>query len=137
MTTILISRVLPNPEQPRRRFDPGSLRELADSIKVNGLIQPIVVEDAGDGSYILIDGERRLRACKLINRTEIEAFINPPSNHNGEERLRKALVANIQRTDLNPIEEAQAYQITGGKALGKLVYSAFGCLKSKVLQREG
>lgn len=109
MIAIPISRILPNPEQPRRHFDQAELQGLADSIRENGLIQPIVVERAGDG-YILHDGERRLRAAKLAGLEEIDAVVAPPSNGTAsQDRLLRALVANIQRTDLTPIEEARAY----------------------------
>jgi len=108
---IPIQSILPNPEQPRRLFDETALDEMAQSIKENGIIQPVVVEDVGDGTYILHDGERRWRAAQLIGLTEIPAVIVPPLNGNGQEkRLVRALVANIQREDLGPIEEAQAYQ---------------------------
>jgi ParB family chromosome partitioning protein len=106
---IPIDLILPNPEQPRTVFDPTELADLAKSIQANGLIQPIVVEDAG-GQYILHDGERRLRAARLAGLSEIEAVIVPPFNGTAsEDRLTRALVANLQRSDLNPIEEARAY----------------------------
>ena len=105
-----IDSILPNPEQPRGIFDAEAMEELVRSIKSVSLLQPIVVEEAGD-QFILIDGERRLRACKLAGFAEIEAVIRPPSNGTGSrDRLEMALIANIQREDLNPIEEARAYQ---------------------------
>jgi ParB/RepB/Spo0J family partition protein len=107
---IPIDSILPNPEQPRREFDREALDELKRSILAYDLLQPITVEEAGD-HYILIDGERRLRACRLANFAEIEATVRPALNGNGkQERLAMALVANLQRSDLNPIEEAKGYQ---------------------------
>lgn len=109
---IPVDKIIPNPQQPRREFDPTALQELADSIKVNGLVQPITVRQASDGDYyILVSGERRLRAHKLIERTTIEAVVRPPSSNAivGErELLVQALIENVQRQDLNPIEEAVA-----------------------------
>lgn len=110
MTTqhIPIDKIIPNPEQPRTVFDKDALFSLAQSIEVNGLIQPIVVEQAED-CYILRDGERRWRASQLIGHSTIEAVIRPPLNGTGpRDRLVQALVANAQREDLNPIEEAHA-----------------------------
>jgi ParB family chromosome partitioning protein len=108
---IPIDSILPNPQQPRHDFDADAMEELVRSIKSVGLLQPIAVEEAADQQYILIDGERRLRACKLAGFTEIQAVIRPPSNGSGkQDRLVMALVANLQREDLNPIEEAKGYQ---------------------------
>jgi ParB family chromosome partitioning protein len=106
---IPINRILANPQQPRQVFDHQALQELADSIKENGLLHPILVEDAGD-HYILIDGERRLRAHRLAGLVDIEANVRPGLNGTGkEERRILALVANVQRVDLNPIEEGRTY----------------------------
>jgi ParB family chromosome partitioning protein len=106
---IPISKVLPNPEQPRKHFDEDDLAGLAQSIQENGVIQPVIVEEAGD-QYILHDGERRLRAAKLAGLTEIPAHINPPLNGTGgQDRLVRALVANVQHSELNPVEEGNAY----------------------------
>ncbi len=109
MTLIPISKILANPQQPRTTFDRQSLQELADSILENGLLHPILVEDHG-GHYILIDGERRLRAHRLAGLVDIDANIRPGLNGTGkEERRILALVANVQRVDLNPIEEGRTY----------------------------
>ena len=109
MTLIPIDRILPNPEQPRIEFDPEELMQLANSIRENGVIQPIIIEQTGD-SYILHDGERRLRAAKLAGLADIPASVIPPLNGSGpQDRLIRAIVANIQRSDLSPIEEARAY----------------------------
>ena len=107
---ICIDKVLPNPMQPRQTFDLDELESLAASIRENGVITPIVVEEAQDGFYILHDGERRLRASKLAQLLTIPASIVPALNGSGNrERLVRALVANVQRADLNPIEEGRAY----------------------------
>lgn len=108
---IQVSKVLPNPEQPRTVFDKGALRELAASMQTHGLIQAITVEAAEDGVYILHDGERRLRAAKLLGWVLIRADVVASVNGQGpRERLERALVANIQRENMNPIEEAKAFR---------------------------
>lgn len=96
-----------NPYQPRQEFDELALQELADSIKVHGIIQPITVRKLSDNSYQLISGERRLRASKIAGLNEIPAYIRTA---NDEEMLEMALIENIQREDLNPIEIALTYQ---------------------------
>src|SRR6185369_7089197 len=97
---IHISRVVPNPEQPRKTFDQAELDGLADSIREHGVIQPIVVESCAD-DYILHDGERRLRAAKLAGLKKIPAIVHPPLNGTGpQERLERALVANVQRVEM-------------------------------------
>lgn len=101
-----IDSVQPNPHQPRRSFDQAALAELAASLKANGLIQPIVVR-AVDGGYQLIAGERRLRAAKLAGLSSIPAVVR---SVDGFSQAQMALVENIQREDLNPIERAQAYR---------------------------
>jgi ParB family transcriptional regulator, chromosome partitioning protein len=108
MQRIPLTRILPNPEQPRRRFDEDALAELAQSIKARGVIQAITVEEAGD-NYIIHDGERRWRASRMAGVADIPAVITPSLNGSGtQDRLVRALVANVQRADLNPIETAQA-----------------------------
>jgi len=108
---IRIDRILPNPEQPRTVFDQAELDRLADSIREHGLIHPIIVEEAENGYYILHDGERRWRAAKQIGMKEIVAHVTPPLNGSGKtDRLIRAMVANILRSDLNIVEEARAYQ---------------------------
>jgi len=103
---IAVSKVRPNPYQPRKHFDPESLAELAESIKAHGLLQPIVVKEDIDG-YILIAGERRLRASKLAKLKTIKAIIVSVSD---EQMREHALIENIQRDELNAIDLAQAYQ---------------------------
>lgn len=103
-----ISKIRPNHLQPRRHFNAEKLNELAQSIKQNGMAQPVVVSfDAQTNSYELIAGERRLRAAELAGLTEIEAVIKNPDSD--QHRLRLALVENLQREDLNPIDEALGY----------------------------
>jgi len=105
-----IKRVVVNPEQPRQFFEPTELEELAGSIRQHGVIEPIVVEECGD-DYILHDGERRWRAARMAGLTMIPAVISPPLNGTGpRERLERALVANVQRAEMHPIEEGMAYQ---------------------------
>jgi ParB family chromosome partitioning protein len=107
---IAIKRVVVNPEQPRQFFEPTELEELAGSIRQHGVIEPIVVEECGD-DYILHDGERRWRAARMAGLTMIPAVISPPLNGTGpRERLERALVANVQRAEMHPIEEGMAYQ---------------------------
>ena len=111
MESISLDHILPNPEQPRVDFNNDGINELKQSIEENGVLQPIVVEATSDGMFILHDGERRVRAARLAGLTEIPAMILPGSNGKGNEtRLLHAMVANLQRKDLNPVEEAEAYK---------------------------
>ncbi len=102
---ISLAKIRPNPYQPRKHFDPESLSELSESIKTHGLLQPIVVKEDIDG-YILIAGERRLRASKLAKMKTIKAIVVSVSD---EQMRQHALIENIQRDELNPIDLAQAY----------------------------
>ena len=105
-TMVKITMVEPNREQPRRKFDEDSLQELADSIKQFGLLQPILVQDRKT-YYEVVAGERRWRAAKLAGLKEVPVIIR---NLTEQEILEISLIENIQREDLNPIEEAQAYK---------------------------
>ncbi|PRY51436.1 ParB family chromosome partitioning protein [Arcticibacter pallidicorallinus] len=107
ISQIRISQIEVNPFQPRTEFDPASLKELSDSIVLQGLIQPITVRKSGSGSYQLISGERRLRASKLAGLTEIPAYIRTA---NDQQMLEMALIENIQRENLNAIEVALSFQ---------------------------
>ena len=108
---IAIEKIVANPEQPRKYFDEEELSALAKSIIENGIILPLAVEEAEDGYYILHDGERRLRAAKLAGLKTVPAAITAGLNGSGSrDRLTRALIANIQRADLSPVEEAKAYQ---------------------------
>lgn len=104
-TLLNINQVEPNPNQPRKRFNEDKLQELADSIKVHGIIQPLVVQKEGDG-YIIIAGERRWRAARLAGVKEVPVVIR---DFTEQELYEVALIENIQRQDLDPIEEAMAY----------------------------
>jgi ParB family chromosome partitioning protein len=101
-----VSQIKPNPFQPREDFDNTSIEELAQSIKEKGVIQPLLVRRQGD-YYELIAGERRLRAAKLLNLKELPIIIKDVDD---KDSLELALIENIQRQELNPIEEAHAYQ---------------------------
>jgi ParB family chromosome partitioning protein len=103
---IATSRIRPNPYQPRREFDPGALAELEASIRANGLLQPITVRRKGD-SYELVAGERRLRAVTNLEWKEVPAVVR---DFDDQALLVLALVENLQRSDLNAIEEARGYQ---------------------------
>ncbi|MBM3401114.1 MAG: ParB/RepB/Spo0J family partition protein [Bacteroidetes bacterium] len=107
ISSVRISQVQVNPFQPRTDFEPEALQELADSIKIQGLIQPITVRQSGQHSYQLISGERRLRAAKLAGLTEIPAYIRTA---NDQQMLEMALIENIQRENLNAIEVALSFQ---------------------------
>jgi len=106
VASVKIEQIRPNPFQPRVDFDDESLQELTQSIKEKGVIQPILVRRAGD-NYELIAGERRFRAAKLLGLNEIPAIVK---NVQDRDSLEIALIENIQRESLNPIEEARAYQ---------------------------
>ncbi len=107
ISLLRISLVDPKSDQPRKSFDKNSLEELADSIAQNGLLQPILVREYGDGRYQIIAGERRFRASKIAGLTEIPAIILDKDDRKAAEI---ALIENIQREDLNPIEEAMAFR---------------------------
>ncbi|KHD43986.1 ParB/RepB/Spo0J family partition protein [Streptococcus hongkongensis] len=102
-----ISDIVANPYQPRLNFDTKELMELSHSIKMNGLIQPIIVRKSDIFGYELIAGERRLRASQLAGLTTIPAVIKDVSN---KDSMHQAIIENLQRSNLNPIEEAKAFQ---------------------------
>ena len=104
--TLRMSDIEPNRGQPRRHFDEAAITELADSIRQHGLIQPIVVRPVGSG-YQIVAGERRWRACRMLGMNEIPVLIKELNDH---ETAQIALIENIQREDLNPIEEAMAFR---------------------------
>ncbi|RYE32797.1 MAG: ParB/RepB/Spo0J family partition protein [Sphingobacteriaceae bacterium] len=107
VNAIKIDEIEVNPYQPRTEFDEQALKELADSIAVQGLIQPVTVRKTGKNSYQLISGERRLRASKLAGLTEIPAYVRTA---NDQQMLEMALIENIQRENLNAIEMALSFQ---------------------------
>ncbi len=104
---IPITQIIPNAKQPRRHFDPAELEKLADSVKKHGILQPIILVEKPDGDYELVAGERRWRAAKLAGLANMPAIVKILPE---EEKLEIALIENIQREDLNPIEEAFAYR---------------------------
>lgn len=98
--------LIPNPHQMRKEFKQKELEELADSIRVNGVLESIVIEEAGNGQFYIIAGERRTRAAKLAGVTKVPVRLG---KFDEQQKLELALIENIQRSDLNPIEEATAY----------------------------
>ncbi|HNW24436.1 MAG TPA: ParB/RepB/Spo0J family partition protein [Candidatus Cloacimonas sp.] len=106
ITTLPVNSIKPNRYQPRKTFDPEKLAELTDSIRENGIIQPIIVTKTSSSEYELIAGERRLEAAKQAGLEKVPVVIRSVSE---KEQLQLALIENIQREDLNPIEEAIAY----------------------------
>jgi ParB family chromosome partitioning protein len=104
---LAVEKLVPNPGQPRKNFGETELRELADSIKTYGIIQPVIAANAGDGTYIIIAGERRTRAARLAGLEAVPVIIR---DYTDQKRLEVSLIENIQRSDLNPIEEAAAYK---------------------------
>ena len=102
-----IYKVEPNPDQPRQEFDPEELQNLADSIAEHGVIQPLTVRETGSGYYQIIAGERRWRAARMANLMEIPAVVVEADDRKA---MELALIENLQRQDLNPVEEALGYQ---------------------------
>lgn len=142
---IAVKKIQPNPEQPRKVFVEAELLELAESIKEHGLIQPIIVTpNGGPDSFILVDSERRWRATQLAGLKTIDAVVK--SKMEAQQMLEQALVANLHRSDLNPIEEARAYQqlierfhLTGEKVarrVGKSTARVYHLLKLLKLEPE-
>lgn len=123
--TVKIRDIEPNPEQPRREFDKEKLEALAQSIKEHGLIQPILVKKQENGMYTIIAGERRWRASKLAGLSEVPCI---EGDYTEQQVMEIALVENLQREDLNPIEESEGYQ--------KLI-DAFGLKQEEVAARVG
>jgi ParB family transcriptional regulator, chromosome partitioning protein len=120
-----IDRILPNTQQPRKHFNEEALNELADSIRAHGVIQPVVVQPLPDNFYQLIAGERRWRAAQRAGLHQLPAVIRESP---ADSSLEIALIENLQREDLNPIEEAQAYE--------KLIVE-FGLTQEEVARRVG
>jgi ParB family chromosome partitioning protein len=107
LLTVPVEAITPNPRQPRSAMDPGQLAELADSIREHGMLQPIVVNRIDGERFTLIAGERRWRAAQLAGLAEVPVIVKETTPQN---MLELALIENIQRADLNALEEAQAYQ---------------------------
>ena len=105
LNEININDIVPNPNQPRKHFDETALNELASSIKIHGIIQPIVVNDENNGKYMIIAGERRWRAAKIAGLTTVPAYVKKFT----EKQVKEiSIIENLQREDLNPIEAAKA-----------------------------
>lgn len=119
-----INKVYPNPNQPRKTFDKESLNELAESIRIHGLIQPIIVNKMDDG-YMVIAGERRYRACKICGLNQIDAIVK---NYTNKQISEISIIENLQREDLNPVEVA--------KGIKKLM-DEYGLTQEKVAERLG
>ncbi len=107
VSTLKITDIEPNKDQPRKKFDIEALKTLADSIRQNGIIQPLLVRTLADGTYQIVAGERRWRAAKMAGLTEVPVFIRDLSDL---EAQQIALIENLQRENLNPIEEANGYK---------------------------
>lgn len=122
---IKIRDIEPNPEQPRRKFDKEKLDELAESIKEHGLIQPLIVQKNDNGMYTIIAGERRWRASKLAGLSEVPCI---EREYSEQDTMEIALIENLQREDLNPIEEAEGY---------RRLIDTFGLKQEEVAQRVG
>ena len=126
LTELALDQIVPNEFQPRRIFDEEKLQELADSIRLHGIIQPVVVVARNDGRYEIVVGERRFRASKMAGLRAVPVFIRDKIS--SQAKLELALIENVQRADLNPIEEAKAYQ---------QLHEKFGLMVSEVSERVG
>ena len=120
-----IERIIPNADQPRKSFDDNALDGLAVSIRVHGVVQPIIVRSLQDGVFQIVAGERRWRAAQRAGLTRVPALVRETHEHHA---LELALVENVQREDLNPLDEAQAYQ---------RLLSDFGLTQDDVAARVG
>lgn len=107
---VAVSAIRPNPQQPRQHFDEGALGRLAESIRSEGMMQPVVLRPVGDGAYELVAGERRWRAAERAGLSEVPAFVKSLDDRQVAEW---ALIENLQREDLNPIERAEAFSRLG------------------------
>lgn len=125
VSTLRISQIEPNGGQPRKDFDAESLKSLADSIREHGVLQPLIVRPTGEGRYQIVAGERRWRAARLAGLTEVPVIIRELEPR---QLMEVALVENLQREDLNPIEEADGYQT---------LMTKFGLTQDQIAQRVG
>ena len=125
VTTVPLHRVEPNPLQPRKEFEPEAMQALADSIAEHGLIQPLTVREAGNGYYQIIAGERRWRAARMAGLQEVPVLVIEADDR---KVMELALVENLQREDLNPMEEAQGY---------KTLMDEYGLTQNETAQRVG
>lgn len=124
-TTLKISEIEPNKDQPRKDFDEGALGELADSIREHGVLQPLLVRPLVNGRYQIIAGERRWRASRMVGLTQLPVVIREMSD---TQAMEVALIENLQREDLNAIEEALGY---------KALIEQYGYTQEQVAQRVG
>ncbi|MCL6475405.1 MAG: ParB/RepB/Spo0J family partition protein [Firmicutes bacterium] len=124
-TEIPVALIVPNPDQPRRDMDGTSIEELAASIREHGVLQPVIVQPLPEGKYQLIAGERRWRAARLAGLSAIPAIVREVSE---EERLELAIVENVQREDINVVEEAMAY---------RMLMERFGLTQEQVARKVG
>lgn len=120
-----LSAIVPNPDQPRRDVDEGGIEELAASIREHGVLQPVIIQRLPDGRYQLIAGERRWRAARVAGLSTVPAIVRHVSD---EERLELALVENVQREDINAVDEAIAYHT---------LMERFGLTQEEVAQKVG
>ena len=111
--SLLIKKIKPNKDQPRKDFDDSKMEELISSVKEKGILQPIAVRELSDGNYEIIAGERRFRAAKAAGLKNIPAYILSISSES--EIMEYALIENIQRVDLDPIEESEAFALLKSK----------------------
>ena len=125
LRTVPIERIQPNPHQPRIEFDKTALAELTDSIREHGLIQPLIVQQSDSGDYTLIAGERRLRACRLAGIYEVPVVVKEATP---QAMLELAIIENVQRADLNILEEGEAY---------RQLMESFGLTQAEVAKRMG
>jgi len=125
ITMLRTADIEPNPKQARKRFDKEQLEELAESIRLHGLLQPIAVSPKGNGFYEIIAGERRWRACKLAGVTEVPVVVKEVSAQSAAEL---SLIENLQRENLNPVEEARGY---------KALIEEFGLTQEEAADRVG
>lgn len=125
IVTLRLTEIEPNRNQPRADFDENSLSELAESIQKHGLIQPIVVRPTSSGAYQIVAGERRWRACRMAGLSEVPVVIKELDDRN---YFEVALVENLQREDLNPVEEAQGY---------RTLVEAYGLTQEQVAESVG
>lgn len=123
--SVPVGSIAVSPHQPRKNFAEAELLELAGSIKEHGVLQPLLVVEKEDGGYELISGERRLRAARLADLPAVPVIVKELVNH---QRLEVALIENVQREDLNPVEEAYAY---------KRLIEEFGFTQEQVAQKVG
>ena len=128
-----IEAISPNPSQPRTDFDAGQLAELAASIRAHGILQPLLVRPEQMGRYELIAGERRWRAAQTAGLSTVPIMVQDDANSDAAERLSLALVENIQRSDLNPIEQASAFaQLADGGWTQERIASQVGKSRAAV-----